>query len=90
MQNFKIYAVYDKKAQAYRYPHFLKQHGEAIRALEDSVNETQNSQNQIARHPADFALCHLGDFDDSTGKIIGLNAPVIIQEAISLKGEKNA
>ena len=86
MQTFKIYALFDKKAKAYIYPHFFKQHGEAIRALEDTVNESQN-QNQVSKHPADFALCYIGDFTDGTGLVTGLNAPVVIQEAVSLKAD---
>lgn len=89
MQKLQIFAIYDKKAQAYILPHFFHQKGQAIRALEDAVNEVSNPNNQIARHPSDFVLCHLGDFDDRTGIVLGLTAPVILEEANNLKSVKN-
>lgn len=88
MQKLQIFSIYDKKAQAYILPHFFHQKGEAIRALEDAVNDMSNPNNQIARHPSDFVLMHLGDFDDRTGVVLGLNAPSAIEEAINLKSDK--
>lgn len=82
MQIQKMFAIYDKKATAYRFPHFLVTVGQAIREFQDAVN---NPQTEIARHPADFALYHLGDFNDSNGNLQGLAVPAHIEEAINLK-----
>lgn len=88
MQKLQIFAIYDKKAQAYILPHFFAQKGQAIRAFEDAVNETANPHNQISKHPSDFVLAHLGEFDDRLGLVTGLSSPVNIEEATNLKAQK--
>lgn len=87
-QKLQIFAIYDKKAQAYILPHFFRQKGEAIRRLEDVVNDVQDPHNQIARHPSDFVLAHVGEYDDRTGIVTGLASPVNIEEASNLKASK--
>lgn len=82
MQIFKAFAVYDKKAQAYIYPHYFPQIGQAIREFEDQVNNPQMAFN---KHPEDFCLFHIGEFDNASGKLKGNDQPVLIQEAYSLK-----
>lgn len=81
-QKMNIFAVYDKKAQAYAYPSFYHQKGQAIRAFEDAVNDPQSP---FHKHPADFVLSHLGEWDDSTGIIKGFAVPQHLEEAINLK-----
>jgi len=85
MQILKVFAVYDKKAKAYRFPHFHSQAGQAVRSFEDGVNEPNT---EIAKHPEDFTLYQIGEFDDASGKISGLNAPMHIEEANNLKKDK--
>ncbi len=84
-QKQQIFAVFDKKAIAYAYPTFLNQKGQAIRSFENAVNDPQT---QFNRNPEDFSLWHLGEFDDVTGVITPLPAPVHLEEALALKQEK--
>ena len=65
----KIFSLYDTKAKAYGQPFFSPTTGLAIRNLEDAVSRDKESS--LARHPADFVLYEIGDFDDSIGKISG-------------------
>jgi len=40
--------------------------GEAMRAMKATANDPQSN---ICRHPADFTMFEIGEYDDSTGKI---------------------
>lgn len=58
----KLYTVYDEKAEAFLPPFFVPQHGLALRAFKDCVN---SKDHQFGKHPADYTLFYLGDWDDS-------------------------
>ena len=68
-----IYAVYDTKADAFLSPFFTHNNALAIRSFSDSANDPSTN---LHRHPLDFALYHLGDFDDHKGLITPLDPPV--------------
>lgn len=60
----KIFSLYDSKAEAYMQPFFMQTKGQAIRAITDTAT---NKESQIGRHPADFTLFELGEYNDSNG-----------------------
>lgn len=62
----QIFAVYDLKASAYLPPFTLPTAQMAARTFGDCVNDPQHA---FGRHPHDYTLFHLGEFDDTTGKI---------------------
>lgn len=62
----KIYAIKDQAIEAFSQPFFVQAQGQAVRMFMD---ESKNEQSQINRHPADFELWYLGDFDEQTGAI---------------------
>lgn len=74
----KIFTVHDSKAQAYLPPFYMRTKGEAIRAFETTVKDTNS---QFNKYPHDYTLVELGEFDDNTGSIISLPAPLIISNA---------
>lgn len=80
MQKLQIFSVFDKKAVAYLQPFYYQQKGQAIRAFEDSVNNPETAFN---KHPEDFSLYLLGEFDDTTGEITS-KKPLHIDEALTL------
>lgn len=59
----KLYTVYDEKAEAFLPPFFVPAHGIALRAFQDCVN---SKDHQFGKHPADYTLFYLGDWDDIT------------------------
>lgn len=81
MQKILIFSVFDKKAVAYLAPFYFPQKGQAIRAFEDSINDPQSTFN---KHPEDYALFELGQFDDTSGVITSKN-PIHVEEALNLK-----
>lgn len=62
----KIYAIYDRAIEAFGQPIFVKAQGQAIRSFMD---ECKNPESQLHKHPADYDLHYLGEYDDSTGEI---------------------
>jgi len=69
----KLFAIYDSKAKAFRFPMFQPSSGEAIRSFGDAANDDQNL---IGKHPDDFALYEIAEFDDLDAKLTALSVPV--------------
>lgn len=60
----KIFTIHDSAVGAYLQPFFMTSKGEAIRAFSDTVNDDKT---QFNKHPGDFELFQIGEYDDSTG-----------------------
>jgi len=73
-----VFAIYDKKAQFHLNPFFMVQKGEALRTLDDLVNDTQSRLN---KHTADYSLWRIGEFDTVTGILFPLSKPEFLEEA---------
>ena len=65
--NIRIYAIFDNKAEAYMEPFFAMTPGLALRAFADNTN---NPQSIFNKHPEDFSLFEIGEFDDQKGEVI--------------------
>lgn len=61
----KVFSVFDSKAELYRSPFYMNTVGEALRAFQDLAND---SQSQVAKHPGDYQLVQIAEYDDATGK----------------------
>jgi len=60
----KMFSVFDKAVGAYMQPFFAPSVGAAIRMFSDAVADKDSN---LGRHPGDYTLFHVGDFDDSSG-----------------------
>lgn len=60
----KVYSLFDLKAAVYGTPFFMPNDGMAIRALIDLVSERGS---MVGKHPEDFTLYRLGNFEDNGG-----------------------
>lgn len=69
----KIFAVYDVQAEAYMKPIFAATKGLAVRSFQDAANDPNSG---FASHLADFRLCEIGEFDDSTGALVSYEQPL--------------
>lgn len=68
-----VYSVYDSKSCCFGVPNFILTDGLAKRGFSDVVNDPSSV---ISRHPSDFILYKVADFDDS-GAIFTPIAPVL-------------
>lgn len=82
----KIFTVYDSKAEAYLQPFYMQSKGAAVRAFADSCNDPQS---QFFKHPEDFTLFELGEYDDSTAKITSHQTLKSIGLALEFKNSDN-
>lgn len=78
----QIFAVYDSKADAYLQPFFMPSKGQAMRSFQDLSNEPKT---QFNKHPEDFTLFHIGEFDDMDATIKTLDAKIPLALASELK-----
>lgn len=75
----KLFTVYDCKAECYLPPFNMKSRGEAIRAFTDTLND---GTTPMGKHPEDYTLFEIGEYDDTNAKITGMQAPVSIGGAL--------
>lgn len=80
MTIFQSVAIRDTKADTFNLPAHVQSIGIAIRSFTDEVNR-QDANNAMNRHPADFALYHIGSYDDQTGLCTPLPQPTLLIQA---------
>lgn len=61
-----MFSVFDIKAAVYGTPFFMPREAAAIRAFGDLVNDERST---VSKHPEDYVLFHIGDFEDDTANI---------------------
>jgi len=61
-----VVSVFDRASEAFGRPVFVPAKAAAIRSFTDEVNR-DDPANDLRRHPDDFDLYILGEFDDSKG-----------------------
>jgi hypothetical protein len=62
-----VITIRDIVANLYAAPQFVQSKGSAIRAFSDEVNRSDPG-NQIYKHPSDYELYALGQYDDETAQ----------------------
>lgn len=62
-----IYVVKDRATDVFGQPMFLMASGQAVRSFTDEINRDA-ADNQLFRHPDDFDLYDLGEFDNESGE----------------------
>ncbi len=77
----KVVSIYDVKAQAFMKPIFVQSHGAAVRSFGDAVNDAQT---EFHKHPEDYSMFSMGEFDDDTGTFTIEKSPVELAKAIAL------
>lgn len=62
------FSIRDAKSESWSPPMWMRSRGEAIRSFADEVN-SGGETSMIARHPEDFTLFYVGEFDVLTGEL---------------------
>lgn len=76
----KCFSVLDSKASVFGTPFFSATAGSALRMFTDLVNDKNSI---VSRHPEDFSLYVIGEFDDSTG-VFRPEVPLNLATAVSV------
>lgn len=66
----KVFCVLDSKTAVFGRPWFEQQEASAIRGFADAVNDSSNTNNLWNKHPEDFSLYVIGEYDDEKGDLI--------------------
>lgn len=74
------YSIYDRKAVIFHAPFFSHSDGSAARSFSDVSNDKSTN---IGRHPSDYVLYRVGEFDDASGQLLSEHH-VHICDAIAL------
>lgn len=82
-----MYAIFDSKIKAFNNPIYMRNAGEATRAFEQVANDDTSL---ICKHPEDYTLFEIGEFDDETGSINCYEARIPLGQALQFKKEKTA
>ncbi|WNK12661.1 MAG: nonstructural protein [Microvirus sp.] len=69
----KAFALLDTKVSAFHTPFFMAHTGHAIRACGELGADLSTT---VGRHPADFILYEIGEFDDSRGSLLPHDLPI--------------
>lgn len=77
----KVYTVKDAKAEAYLTPFYQHTTALALRQFEDMV---KNPEHPFAKHPEDYSLWKIGDYDDLKGQLINLELNEHLANAIDI------
>lgn len=77
---YKVYSVFDSKAEAYMRPMYFQTKGLAIRSFSEAVND--GGKSDISKYPADFVLFELGDFDELSGTFLLHKCPISVGVAL--------
>ena len=77
----RAYSIFDRKALVYHAPFFAPTDGAAVRSMSDAVQDTNTTFN---RHPNDYVLFYVGDYDDTKGALAPISPLVHVIDAIAL------
>ena len=75
-----VVSVKDRAAEVFNRPFCVPHRNVAIRDFTDEVNP-QAADNQLSKHPDDFDLYLLGEFNDNTGEFVFDGSPVVLVRA---------
>ena len=77
-----LYSVYDVKAKMFLPPFAVRAPGEATRLMTDIVNDPSSV---FAKHPEDYSVSFVGQWDDADGMLHCLVAPEHVFSCSALK-----
>ena len=72
MSTVNVFSVRDQKANGFLQPFYLPNESVAYRAMYDCLSDPEH---QFTKHPEDYSLYHLGEFDFETGKFTTHDTP---------------
>jgi hypothetical protein len=79
---YNIYSVYDAAAEGFLQPFFMTNKGQAVRAFSDLANDPSHN---FGKHPEDYTLFELGEYDDKNAQITQHQTPVSLGLAVEFK-----
>lgn len=79
-----IVCIFDTAVEAYGQPIFCQSIGAGLRSFADECNRAADD-NTLYKHPEDYALWYLGQFDDESGLFVDHENVRVIGRAMDHK-----
>lgn len=76
--NKPLLAVKDRALDSFNAPFMQQTIAQGVRGFKDEINSDPERSN-IAKHPDDYDLYHLGDYDEHEGKITPLQPALVVR-----------
>ena len=73
-----VVSVKDRASDLFNRPFFVPHRNVAVRDFTDEVNRVA-ADNNLNKHPDDFDLYLLGEFDDNKGEFFNLTPQVLVR-----------
>lgn len=70
-----LVAIRDQKSVQFTQPVTAATRGIALRSWGDQLNDPNNKDQESVKHPEDFTLWYLGEYDSETGTITPAERP---------------
>lgn len=81
----KIFSVRDTRLGIYMQPIFMQHVGQVVRSWEEMVNDPKTT---LCKHPSDYSLYELGEFDEDAGTFAALPVHKLIATAKEFRKER--
>lgn len=78
----QVFAVFDSRLGAYMVPFYAPSIGVAVRMFSDACGDANSA---LAKHPEDYTLMHLGEWNDDTGAFKNMQVPVNLGLAVQYR-----
>lgn len=78
-------SVYDSKVKVWSQPHLFVNRGAMLRAWEEAANDPQSP---FSKHPADFTMFVVGEWNDETGQAVMFHAQESLGTALQFKRDQ--
>jgi len=78
----KAISVFDSKAQLHSTPQFVRTKADALRSWEQACNAPESI---YFKHPEDFTLLEIGEYDESSGVMTTHTTQVPLGRALEFK-----
>lgn len=65
--NYKVFSIFDSKAEAFLRPFFSQTLGVCRRSLGEAMNDPRS---EFSKYPHDYLLWEIGEFDDEIGQLV--------------------
>jgi len=81
---YKVYSVYDSKIESYMQPIFVQTKGQMMRLFTDALADKSHI---FAKHPEDYVLFEIGEWDDSKGCFNSLDVNISIGSGLEFSSK---
>lgn len=78
----RVFSVYDEKSKAFGELGCCIHDGQAMRSFGDQIS---NPQSPLSKHPDDYKLYCLGEYDDNSGALVSFPQPEFLVAGSTFK-----